>query len=84
MRKTKVEVTLKENKDKEKLEKIKKDLKRINERIKQIKKDEDTVIKMYNSDIALKEDTLKSFNIERDYLKRDIKHIYLLLGIDYK
>lgn len=83
-RKTKVEVTLKENKDKEKLEKIKKDLKRINERIKQIKKDEDTVIKMYNSDIALKEDTLKSFNIERDYLKRDIKHIYLLLGIDYK
>ncbi|MGX9389184.1 MULTISPECIES: ATP-binding cassette domain-containing protein [unclassified Mycoplasma] len=64
--------------------KTNKDIKRILEKIQAIKKDKDTVVKMYNSDIALKEDTLKSFNIERDYLRKDIKRIYLLLGIDYK
>ncbi|BAP39555.1 ATP-binding cassette domain-containing protein [Metamycoplasma canadense] len=60
------------------------DLLRINTKIKEVKKDLDIVLKMYNSDITLKEDTLKSFNIERSYLLKDIKRIYLLLGIDYK
>lgn len=64
--------------------KNKADLARLNSRIKQIKKEQDTVIKMYNSDITLKEDTLKSFNIERNYLKKDIRNIYILLGIDFK
>ncbi|WP_330463549.1 ATP-binding cassette domain-containing protein [Metamycoplasma gateae] len=64
--------------------KNKADLVRLSSRIKQIKKEQDTVIKMYNSDITLKEDTLKSFNIERNYLKKDIRNIYILLGIDFK
>ena len=39
---------------------------------------------MYHSDISLKEDTLKSFDIERKYLDKDINNIYVLLGIDHK
>ncbi|WP_373440032.1 ATP-binding cassette domain-containing protein [Metamycoplasma equirhinis] len=40
--------------------------------------------KMYKSDLTLKEDTIKSFNIEKHYLQKDIKSIYILLGIDHK
>ncbi|AZZ65556.1 ATP-binding cassette domain-containing protein [Metamycoplasma phocicerebrale] len=62
----------------------KKNLNKIKLKISQTKKELLTKIKMYHSDISLKEDTLKSFNIERKYLNKDIKNIYLLLGIDHK
>ncbi|ENY68492.1 Oligopeptide ABC transporter, ATP-binding protein [Metamycoplasma auris 15026] len=65
-------------------EKLKKGIKQITLKTKQLEKDHDVAFKMYNSDITLKEDTLKSFKIERDYLNKDIKNIYVLLGIDYK
>ncbi|MBN4089191.1 ATP-binding cassette domain-containing protein [Mycoplasma enhydrae] len=62
----------------------KKAIKKLEAKIAQIKKDLDTTLKMYHSDVSLKEDTLKSFHIEKKYLNRDIKNIYILLGIDNK
>ncbi|TPE57585.1 ATP-binding cassette domain-containing protein [[Mycoplasma] falconis] len=41
-------------------------------------------IKSYKSDIAIKVDTLKSFDIEKKYLEKDINDIYVLLGVDIK
>ncbi|WP_412031436.1 ATP-binding cassette domain-containing protein [Metamycoplasma buccale] len=41
-------------------------------------------ISIYKSDLFIKEETMKSFDIEKKYLLKDINNIYLLLGIDYK
>ncbi|AXE60649.1 peptide ABC transporter ATP-binding protein [[Mycoplasma] phocae] len=59
-------------------------IKAANDLIKRYEKDLSLSLKMYESDISLKEETLKSFDIEKKYLKRDIKSIYVLLGIDLK
>ncbi|MBN0970745.1 ATP-binding cassette domain-containing protein [Mycoplasma phocoeninasale] len=59
-------------------------IKRANNAIRKHEKELSLSLKMYESDISLKEDTLKSFDIEKTYLKRDIKSIYVLLGIDLK
>ncbi|VEU77926.1 ATP-binding cassette domain-containing protein [Mycoplasmopsis columbinasalis] len=47
-------------------------------------KDIVTVINSYKSDLAVREDTLNSFSIERKYLNKDINNIYILLGVNYK
>ncbi|WP_369085714.1 ATP-binding cassette domain-containing protein [Metamycoplasma spumans] len=63
-----------------------KSVSKIKELKEKIKKVDDTLqlnLKMYKSDLNLKEDTLKSFAIERKYLEKDVKNIYLLLGIDH-
>ncbi|VEU76971.1 ATP-binding cassette domain-containing protein [Mycoplasmopsis columbina] len=44
----------------------------------------ETVLKSYKSDLLTREDTLKSFHIERKYLKKDINNIYILLGVNQK
>ena len=56
---------------------------------KQIKDDKtkaeiESLISIYKSDLAIKEDTLKSFDIERKYLEKDLNNLHLLLGIDNK
>ncbi|WP_427902943.1 ATP-binding cassette domain-containing protein [Metamycoplasma alkalescens] len=81
-RKNNLVAELRKNPDKSK--KIKHSLQQIKIKINQQQKDLDRLIKTYNSDITLKEDTLKSFNIERNYLNKDIKNIYVLLGVDHK
>lgn len=48
------------------------------------KKEIESLIKIYKGDLELKEETLKSFNIEKKYLNKDIKNLYILLGIDNK
>ncbi|PZV98757.1 ATP-binding cassette domain-containing protein [Metamycoplasma auris] len=84
LQKTKDDLLTKISDQSQDQQKIKKGIKQISLKIKQIEKELDVAIKMYNSDINLKEDTLKSFKIERDYLNKDIRNIYVLLGIDYK
>lgn len=73
---------LKQNQDKS--SKDKKSLAKLQSKLKSIKVQYNTILKMYHSDISLKEDTLKSFDIERKYLDKDINNIYVLLGIDHK
>ncbi|KUH47381.1 ATP-binding cassette domain-containing protein [Mycoplasmopsis meleagridis] len=41
------------------------------------------VTSSYKSDISVREETLKSFNIEKKYLSKDIANIYILLGINH-
>jgi len=48
------------------------------------KKSIESLISIYKSDLAIKEDTLKSFSIERKYLNKDLANLHLLLGIDNK
>ncbi|TDU98038.1 ATP-binding cassette domain-containing protein [Metamycoplasma hyosynoviae] len=47
-------------------------------------KEINALISYYKSDIAVKKDTLKSFQIEKYYLDKDLKNLYILLGIDLK
>ncbi|AWX69442.1 ATP-binding cassette domain-containing protein [[Mycoplasma] anseris] len=49
---------------------------------KKTEKEINSLISIYKSDLSIKEDTLKSFIIEKRYLNQDIKRIYLLLGVD--
>nr|WP_245599318.1 ATP-binding cassette domain-containing protein [Mycoplasmopsis iners] len=42
-----------------------------------------TVTNSYKSDLAIREDTLKSFHIEKKYLQKDIDNIYILLGVNF-
>lgn len=44
----------------------------------------ESFISIYKSDLFVKEETLKSFDIEKKYLNKDISDIYLLLGVDHK
>ncbi|ACF07264.1 phosphate ABC transporter ATP-binding protein [Metamycoplasma arthritidis] len=44
----------------------------------------ESLISIYKSDLFVKEETLKSFDIEKKYLNKDISDIYLLLGVDHK
>ena len=48
------------------------------------KKSIESLISIYKSDLAIKEDTIKSFSIERKYLNKDLANLHLLLGIDNK
>ncbi|TPR53267.1 ATP-binding cassette domain-containing protein [Metamycoplasma neophronis] len=78
---------LKDDKSNDNSREIEKLSKQIHKKTEEIKKVEDSLKlnkKMYQSDLSLKEDTLKSFTIERKYLERDIENIYILLGIDHK
>lgn len=48
------------------------------------KKEIESIITIYKTDLFLKEESLKSFDIEKKYLEKDIKKLHLLLGIDEK
>ncbi|MEA4115399.1 ATP-binding cassette domain-containing protein [Mycoplasma sp. 744] len=41
-----------------------------------------TIINSYKSDLLVREETLKSFKIEKKYLNYDVNNIYMLLGVN--
>ncbi|TPI01531.1 ATP-binding cassette domain-containing protein [Mycoplasma struthionis] len=78
------EQLLAELKVKEQTKEVKEEIEDVKRKIKLIKNELQGSIKIFKSDTSLKEETLKSFDIEKKYLLKDIANIYILLGVNHK